>query len=183
MIEEIWKPVVNYEKSYEVSNLGAIRGIDREIYTPLIGNFIKKGKIIIQSFDSSGYCQVGLSGKGVKKTTSVHKIVAYAFIDNPKNLPQVNHIDGNKLNNKVDNLEWCTNQENQEHARETGLYEKMYKEAMKRRKPVIAYNEKSSISFTSISSAAKHFNFNSGSISSTINRKNNIFMGYFFEYI
>lgn len=70
---------------------------------------------------NSGYLKVGLSVDGIHKYYLVHRLVAQAFIPNPNNLPQVNHIDGNKLNNHVDNLEWVSSYENQQHAVKNGL--------------------------------------------------------------
>lgn len=95
-MEEIWKPVVGYEGLYEVSNLGSVRG--KRIKTPQINN--------------RGYLTVLLykNGNGARKT--VHRIVATAFIENPLGLNEINHIDENKLNNFVGNLEWCNHQSN-----------------------------------------------------------------------
>lgn len=101
MRKEYWRPVVGYEGLYEVSNLGRVKSL----------NYNRTGKEKIMSpVVFKGYYRVlfNCRGKG-RKQKFVHRLVAEAFIPNPDNLPQVNHKDENKLNNCVDNLEWCTN--------------------------------------------------------------------------
>ncbi len=120
MNEEIWKPVVGWESYYEVSNLGRVRSKDRVVkYSSKEGKdttYHKKGRIISLHNHKAGYKMVTLCGEGLKKKALVHRMVAEAFLPNPENLPQVNHRDNIKDNNKVDNLEWVTNQENATHA-------------------------------------------------------------------
>ena len=103
MKKEIWKPVKDYEESYEVSNYGNVRSVDRMVKC-LNGFEKRKGKVLKQSKNSSGYYVVNLS----RKSKLVHRLVAEAFIPNPNNLPIINHKDENPSNNNVDNLEWCT---------------------------------------------------------------------------
>lgn len=117
---EIWKPIPGYEGSYEVSNLGRVRSVDRYILTKN-GKVFKKGVIRKPKEDEDGYLRVNLSKNGKKKEMFVHRLVAITFIDNPNNLPVVNHKDGNKKNNTVENLEWCTRSENDKHAFKLGL--------------------------------------------------------------
>jgi len=116
MDEEIWLPVSGYEEIYRVSNLGRVKSIDHFVLVSSGRNRIQKGRMIKADISSKGYTQVSLSKNKSKFHTGVHRLVAIAFIENNNDKPQVNHIDGNKQNNRVENLEWCTNQENQIHA-------------------------------------------------------------------
>lgn len=119
-MQEEWRPVVGYEGSYEVSNYGEVRGVDR--WVPSIhGERFKKGVIKNKKTDKDGYFRVYLSKSSKKKQFMVHRLVAEAFIKNPDNRPVVNHIDGNKQNNAITNLEWCTRSENDLHAFRLGL--------------------------------------------------------------
>lgn len=113
---EIWKDIEGYEGLYQVSNLGRIRGIDRYVGYKNGKKRLWKGKIKTQTVTDKGYLKVRLCDRTTKdKSDEVQRIVARAFIPNPDNKPQVNHIDGNKKNNRVENLEWVTAQENDIH--------------------------------------------------------------------
>lgn len=109
---------------YQVSNDGLVRSVDRYVYCEVSPNKLQHifGKVLKQGVDKKGYKIVYLSKEGKQKTIKVHRLVATAFIENPLSLPQVNHKDGCKANNCVDNLEWCDNSYNQKHAHDSGLF-------------------------------------------------------------
>lgn len=109
MKKEIWKDIKGYEGLYQVSNIGRIKSF-------------KRNESIMQPNDNGkGYLQVGLTKNGKRSYFKIHRLVAEVFIPNPDNKPEVNHIDGNKKNNTVENLEWCTTKENCQHRQKTGL--------------------------------------------------------------
>ena len=103
MEKEIWKDVKNYEGLYEVSNLGRVKSLNY--------NRTRKEKILKSGY-VCGYCKVVLWKYGKKKMYTVHRLVAEHFIPNPDNKPCIDHIDGNRSNNRVENLRWCTYKEN-----------------------------------------------------------------------
>jgi hypothetical protein len=113
---EIWKSVEGFENLYEVSNLGNVRRLDAITSN---GHFWK-GRVLKLRHASNGYITIGLYENGKGHERRVHRLVATAFIPNPKNLPVVNHKDGNKKNNNVDNLEWTTKIENERHSVKIG---------------------------------------------------------------
>ncbi len=118
--DEIWMPVNGFESIYEVSSLGRVKSLKRQVKASFFKNGIIEERILKQA-NSTPYPMVGLSKQGITSRFCVHALVAKAFIPNPENKKTVNHIDGNKLNNRVDNLEWSTYQENIVHAFKTGL--------------------------------------------------------------
>ena len=105
----MWEKIIidNIETNYSVSENGIVRNDNTN-------------KILSQRIQQ-GYCHVGLTINGKAKSCRVHRLVAQAFIPNPENKPYVNHIDGIRSNNNVENLEWCTPKENTQHAVRTGL--------------------------------------------------------------
>ena len=117
-----WLPVKNFENLYEVSNTGLVRSIDRVLTVKGQSDRFVKGKLLYQHTNKQVcYKQVNLWKDNQGNTLYVHRLVAEAFINNPENKPEVNHIDGNRHNNCVENLEWVTSSENSYHASETGL--------------------------------------------------------------
>jgi hypothetical protein len=120
MIKE-WKDIIGYEGLYQVSNFGNVKSLDRVVNKPNGVSYIRKGKICKQSKSNLGYMIIGFTVNNIKVNKYVHRLVAEAFILNPDNKPQVNHIDCDKENNHANNLEWCTNSENHIHAAKNGL--------------------------------------------------------------
>lgn len=111
-----WRPVLGYEDRYIVSSTGEVRSLDVKLGSRNGSYRIKKGKKIGTRKNNAGYWTVSLCRDSTAYQTTVHRVVASAFISNPYNKPQVNHIDGNKNNNHVSNLEWVTDNENKIHS-------------------------------------------------------------------
>lgn len=117
--KEIWLPITGYEGYYEISNIGNVRSINRWVKDRR-GRKMVRGKDKLAIIGNNGYYSVSLYKFGEGKTYLVHRLIAIHFIPNPNNKPFINHKDSNKLNNSIDNLEWCTNQENIIHASQNG---------------------------------------------------------------
>jgi hypothetical protein len=111
---ELWKPIPDYQGYYEASSMGRIRSVTRYIPHPRNTTYrlIKTGKILKSELDKSGYPVVTLSKDRKTRTYKVHRLVAKAFIPNPDNLPQIDHINCIRYDNRPENLRWCTQQQN-----------------------------------------------------------------------
>lgn len=116
MMEEIWKDILDYEGYYQISDLGNIRSLDRIIKHSTGADKICRGSSKVIHTTPNGYKTARLYKKGIGKQMLVHRVVAKVFIPNPKNKPCVNHINGIKTDNRVENLEWVTYSENQIHS-------------------------------------------------------------------
>ena len=122
MNKEVWATIPGYENFYEVSNFGRVRSLDRCIFTKKCLKRKIRGKVLKSIKNNHGYYQVSLNDViGRTRVKMIHKLVITRFIPNKKDLPQANHIDGDKSNNNATNLEWCTQSENMKHAYKTGL--------------------------------------------------------------
>ena len=163
---EIWKDVEGFEGLYQVSDIGNVRSITRY------------KKILKSSKDKDGYKYVKLKHKGVVKHCRICRLVASAFIPHNENKNQVNHIDTNRLNDNVKNLEWCTIAENIRHSALLGHYKG------KGTKKVKQFLGDSLIKeWESISEAAEKLNISLSNISKCANGKRNTAGGYKWVYI
>lgn len=118
-VDDMMKPIPGYEEFYLASK-------DGKIYSKRYNKFLKPAK------SKDGYLQVSLVGDNKKQYTyKVHRLIAMTFIDNPDNLPEVNHKDFDRLNNFVSNLEWCNHYDNIKHSRDAGSYDCIYKQTKK----------------------------------------------------
>ena len=112
MENEIWKPIKDYEGLYEVSNLGRVKSLERKVAHPIVKEKTIKEKLLKYNTDKNGYLYVTLYKDGKSKSLKIHRLVAIAFISNPDNKPDIDHINTNKADNRVDNLRWVTKEEN-----------------------------------------------------------------------
>lgn len=105
---ETWKDIAGFEGYYQISNFGNVRSVTRAVHHPKGGVRVCRSRPIKPALNGDGYYFVVLQKNHTAKPYRINRLVAEAFIGNPANLPCVNHIDKNRLNNHVDNLEWCT---------------------------------------------------------------------------
>jgi hypothetical protein len=174
-MREIWKDIEGYEGYYQVSNLGRVKSLDRVVSYKNGVQRLYRGHIIPQRKRRKGdnYLSVSLYKNGTYKTCVVHRLVATAFIPNPKEKPQVNHKDENPENNCVDNLEWVTAYENMHYNDLIGRISRPTAKAIN------AYDSQGDLiySFDSLGEAERH-GFNRFAISSNINGRTKTSGGY-----
>lgn len=162
MENEIWQDLEGYEGIYEVSSFGQIRSYPRQ------GT---KGGIMVGHADKKGYINITLRKDGIQQTQKLHRLIAKTFIPNPNNLPEVNHKDENKLNNRIDNLEWCTTAYNHEYGTRT----------LRCGKPVICVE--TNITYAGARWAGTELGLDPSSITKCAKNPNKTCGGYHWKYV
>lgn len=170
-MKEIWKDIPGYEGLYQASNLGKIKRI-----LFINRTTIKKQEKILKIYiNKSNRCYVSLHKNDKRKNCLIHRLVAQAFISNPNNLPQINHIDGDPTNNNINNLEWCSAKENIIHAYKNNLLNQDY-----RKKKIIRSDGKT---YDCAYTASKDMNVSVCSIRDVLKNRINTCKGYSFKYV
>ena len=171
---EIWKPILGFEQFYEISNLGNIKSLPRTAKAKN-GNFYLRKERILKPCLKPIYESVNLCGIHNRRQEYIHRLVAETFIPNPNNKPQVNHINGLKTDNRVENLEWCTHKENMTHAKEKGLKKQTYgtnnPNAKLTKEQVIKIRESYSDGILNMPQLAIKYGVSCSLISGIVNRK------------
>lgn len=166
-MEEVWKTIPDLPR-YDISNRGRLRNTNT-------------GKILKTRISRLGYEAVTISYNKVKYFRSIHRLVAQSFIPNPQNKPEVNHIDENKLNNDITNLEWVTRKENVNHG--TWIERKI----TANQKPIYAFKDGVGAEFTSAKQFATQYDVNPTNVTQALKRLNKdgskkTIKGFTFEY-
>lgn len=171
MNDEVWREIKEYEGLYWISNKGKVKN--------------KKNVILKLRKDKSGYLIAYLYKKRKMKCKKVHRLVAQAFIENVENKPQVNHINGLKIDNNVENLEWVTASENVIHAFNTGLHKVKHGSEHNNARKIIQYSLDNQFikQWGSIVEAAKYYNTTIENIYSCLNKKSKTARGFKWEYL
>lgn len=158
---EEWRPVIGYEDTYIVSNMGVVKNK-------------KTGRILKQYKEKRGYLRVCLSRKGVSKVWRVHRLVALAFIPNEKNKPFIDHINGKRDDNRVQNLRWCTHEENLTYP--NAMYNRYIKQGI----PVICVE--TGVIFPSAREAGRQLNISHSNITGCCKNRLKTAGGLHFKY-
>lgn len=163
---EIWKDIIGYEGLYQVAYSGKIRSLDRLVLNTVNKKRAYKGIILLPTINKGGYYTVALSKVGIIKRVSIHRVVAIHFLPNPLNLPEVNHKLGIKSLNSADDVEWCSEAYNKQHAISMGLNDNLLKYIESKKIRVIQQDLQCNNiqEFESITKASNILNINRGAI-------------------
>ena len=196
-MDEAWKPVVGFEGLYEVSNTGKVRSVDRIVPSRWPCGAKMRGVMLTPQTSHKGYKTVVLHKNNQYHQKQVHRLVAEAFIENPDGLPQVNHIDTDKANNNVSNLEWISGTDNMRHAFKNGCFkftdnqrnalrEKQRLSVKSRIRPVVAIDPED-LSFVAVfrstSDAERILGQKSIKVTQVINGKRNVSGNFKWKYL
>lgn len=176
---ELWKDIKEYEGLYQVSNLGNIKSLDKK---DSLGRKVK-GKKMKPIKRKDGYLDITLHKNGKGKHFLLHRLIAEAFIENKNNSNEINHIDENKTNNKVENLEWCNRSYNINY----GLANKNRRITLlnKRGKRIIQYDKNGNIIkiYPSLMQVVRELNLGKSHLSQACNGKRKTCGGYHWKYV
>ena len=176
--KEVWKDIQGYEGYYQVSNIGRVRSCDREAVFKNGRHRFYKGQFIRPTKTNSGYWQIRMKVNGHTKHEYAHRLVAKAFVPNPDKLPEVNHKDENRLNNRADNLEWV------DHVTNLNYGNRAKKFAISRGKEVGQFTKDGKLlrTYYSTREAGRH-GYNQVSVSRCATGKAKTHKGYTWKYI
>jgi hypothetical protein len=172
-MKEIFKDIQGFEGLYQVSNLGNVKSLNY--------NHTGKEKILKPAKNNKGYLMVNLYKEGKQKTCKIHRLVAQSFIENPQNLPQVNHKNEIKTDNASSNLEWCTNEYNNNYGTRNQRVAESNTNNPNKSKPVLCV-ETGKI-YSSTNEVQRELGFSQGNISSACRGKYKQAYGYTWKYV
>lgn len=174
-MEEIWKDIEGYEGIYQVSNLGRVKSFDTK---DKLGR-IRTGRVLKPLKHTLGYLNIGLYKNNTVSKKLIHRLVAQSFIPNPENKPEINHIDEDKTNNNINNLEWSTRKENCNH----GTHNERMRKTLSI--PILAINLKTGVveEFYGANECATQLGLNQSHITSVLKGRYKQTGGYTFKYL
>lgn len=174
MKNEEYFDIPSFKGLYQITKCGKVRSLDKRVNCPLNGTRLVKSKSIKLRLEKNGYFCVVLTRYRDGRRYLVHRLLAETFIPNPENKPYINHIDGVKHNNSLDNLEWCTHKENMQHAFENDL--------VKCLTPVKCHKNGSELRFKSQAEASRALGISRPCICAALKGNQITAGGYYWEY-
>lgn len=184
-MNEDWRDVLGFEGAYRINADGCIKSLGRDVFNPIHDSVFIKERILKTHIGVDGYYKVGLCKDGKIKKLRLHRLIALAFIPNPLNKPCINHKNGNKLDNRIENLEWCTRAENNTHSYRTGLRKaSLGKRYTGQYKSIVCYdmNGNELALFKSCKIASELMKMDRCSIGRVLNGELSSYKGYKFKY-